>query len=269
MWTVFKRNLKDFRVPLLVYSIAAILFEWMYVAIYPSIARESERMTELLKNYPEGFMKAFGLDANTLTFTNVESFLSMENFSMIWPIVAIAMAVSLASNAIAGEIEKGTIVLTLSQPISRVKIFWSRYLMGAASLVLFAILSVFSIVPLAKLHHVSYRIDHHVTMFVLAVMFALAIYSLTWLLSVIFSEKGKVSFILIAIIVLMYALKIVSALKDSLSDLRYASFLYYFDQNKALVDNSISWQAFAVFLSTILISVVSAMIIFSKRDISA
>lgn len=268
MWTIIKRSLKDYKTPLIIFSLSSIGFLWMYIAMFPSIAKESAKMTELVKNYPDAMFKAFGIDPNQLTFSSIESFISMEHFSLVWPIMAIAMAVSLAGGAIAGEIEKGTMAILLSQPISRLNLFFSKYLMGLISITIFTALSIFLTLPLAKIHNVAHTSESYPIMFALGILFALAIYSLAFLFSSIFSEKGKVVFVTLGIVILMYALKIVSSLKESLTDLKYSSFFYYYNQNAALVDHRISNESIIAFSSVIIICTILAAIIFSKRDVA-
>jgi ABC-2 type transport system permease protein len=269
MWPVLLRHIKDNRNSLLIYSIFAILMTWLYVAMFPSIAKQSAQFTEMLKNYPEGFMKAFGIDSAQLTFSSLESFLAMENYNFMWPIMAIALTVSLASNAIAGEIEKSTIILLLSQPISRIKLFFAKYFSALFNLSVFTIFSVLCSIPLAKLHHIEFISKNYLFMALLAFTFGLAVYSLAIFFSSLFSEKGKVVFFTVGIMVLMYAIKIISSLKDNLSDLKYLSFFYYFDQDSFLVKGHFEALNIAVFLTTALFFTIAACLIFQKRDIAA
>ena len=65
----------------------------------------------------------------------------------------------------------------------------------------------------------------------------------------------------------MYALNIISSLKDNLSDLKYFSFFYYFDINKALLNQTIDDMSVYIFIGTIIICVLSSAIIFNRKDV--
>ena len=142
MFTIFWRTIKDKKIFISIYCICAILMMFMYVAMYPSIEEKSEEFNQLMENYPEGMMKAFNIE--TISFDKLENFLSIENYSIIWPLMAMFMMVSLAGYSISKEIEKGTAEILLAKPISRLKIYFSRYLTGVIVLLVFTFVSVFS-----------------------------------------------------------------------------------------------------------------------------
>jgi len=268
MWAIFKQTIKDRKMSLLIYCLFAIFFLWMYVAMFPSIRDKSAEMTKLLEAYPKSFMDAFGLKMEELSFTKLESFLAMEQFSFVWPIMMIALMVSLGGSAIAGEIEKGTIETLLSQPISRLKIFFAKYLAGVFNLVVFTIVSIFAVIPMAAAYNIDIQRTNYLTIAVLSLAFGLAILSIASLMSAIFSEKGRAYFLVVGLIVLMYVAKIVANLKESLSDLKYFSFFYYYDSSAALIHNSLDKWAIWVFLAVAVVGLAAGAVWFWRRDIS-
>lgn len=266
MWTVFWRSLKDRRVLLLIYTLSSVILLWMYVAFFPAFKDQSAAMEKMLEAYPESLMKAFNFDIKS--FTTVEGFLSTEQFSMMWPLLLILMLVGFAGASIAGEIEKGTIELLISQPISRAKLFLSRYLAGVLMLLIFVVFSIFAAIPLAEAYNINFKADNFVTMAVLGFIFGLSIFSLGMFFSSIFSDKGKVFFATGGLLVVMYVLNIVSSIKESLVDLKYFSVFYYFNPSKALVYHQIDNWAYLVFISSAFILTILGLIIFTRRDIT-
>ena len=121
MFNIFWQTIKEKKWALLIYCLAIILFIWMYISLFPSIKNSIGSMEQYLKSFPKGFMEAFGF--NMKSFGTFEGYIGSEQFSFIWPIMLIALMVSMGSAFLAGEIEKGTIGILLSQPVSRVKIF--------------------------------------------------------------------------------------------------------------------------------------------------
>jgi ABC-2 type transport system permease protein len=259
--------LKDNKLSLIVYTIASLLFALMYVSMFPSMAKQSEQFMEAFKNYPKDMMEAFGIEISQLSFSNVQSFLAMENFSLMWPIMVFAMSISLASSAIAGDIEKGTMSIFLSQPISRVKLYYSKVLSGFLFISIFVVLSVFLIPIIIALQNIDFKFNGFVMMAIIGWFFSMAIYGVMMFLSSIFSEKGKVMFMGVGLIVLMYAINVVANLKDSLDKLKYLSFFHYFDQQNALVNAKIDWHSIVVFTLVAVVCIISGSVIFKKRDI--
>jgi len=266
MWAVFLRTIKDRRILLLVYILASIGLLWMYIALFPSFKDQSGSLEELIKNYPESFMKAFNFDIKS--FTTLEGYLSTEQFSFVWPLLIIFMTLGFSGYALASEVEKGTIEILLSQPLSRLKLFLGRYFAGLSMIIVFTFLSIYASVPLARAYNIDFNAHNFLTVSLLAFLFAWAIYSIGMFFSALFSGIGRVYFISGGILVLMYVLNIVSALRDNLSDLKYASFFYYFNPQKALVYNEIDHWAYLVFIGIAVVMTIAGAIWFSRRDIA-
>lgn len=266
MFTIFWRTIKDKKIFISVYCIFAVLMMFMYVAMYPSIEEKAEDFNKLMDNYPEGMLKAFNIE--TINFDKLENFLSIENYSIIWPLMAMFMMVSLAGYSISKEIEKGTAEILLAKPISRLKIYFSRYLTGAAVLFAFTLVSVFSVVPLAELYNIEYAFDHHVKIFILSFLFGWAVFSMSLMFSSIFSEKGRTYALSGGALLLMYVLNLIASLKEDLENLRYASFFYYYDFNKAMIENSIEDLSVYVFVGVAVVCTIVGAIWFNKRDIA-
>lgn len=266
MWTLIWRTIKDRKIVILVYIFSSIALLWMYVAFFPAIKDQSANLEQLLQSYPESMMKAFNFDIKSMN--TIEGFIATEQFSFVWPLLVIFMLLGYSGSALAGEIEKGTIEILLSQPISRLKLYFGRYLSGFLMLVFFTFFSIFAAIPIAGLYDISVKTSHFFNFSILAFLFALSIYSLGMFLSSIFSDRGKVFFISGLFLVLMYVLNIVASIKESLADLKYASFFYYFNPSQALIYNKIDDYSYLIFLSVIVVFTILGAVVFSKRDIA-
>jgi ABC-2 type transport system permease protein len=104
------------------------------LAVYPSVAKSSESMQAFVNEWPEAFREAFGLDA----YATGAGFLNAEMFSMMIPLVLIAVATSGAAAATAGEEDRGTADLLLSLPISRGRVVLAKVLATVAAVLLVA-----------------------------------------------------------------------------------------------------------------------------------
>lgn len=266
MWPSFWRTLKDRRILLLIYTFSSVALLWMYIALFPSFSKQSASMEELIKSYPESFLKAFNFDIKS--FTTLEGFLATEQFSFVWPMLLMFMTIGYSGYALAGEIEKGTIELLLSQPISRIKLFLGRYLAGILILLVFVVFSIFAAWPLSAVYNISFKAENFVLLVSLGLMFGLSVLSIGFFVSSFVSDKGKAFFIPGVILILMYVLNIVSSLKEELGDLKYFSFFYYFNPTKALVGGEIDSWSYLVFLGSGFVLTLAGLIIFARRDIA-
>jgi len=266
MWQIFLRTLKDRRTLLVIYCVSSITLLWMYIAFFPGFKEQSSSIEQLMKSYPESMMKAFNVDIKS--FTTLEGYLSTEQFSFIWPLLMMFMTLGYSGYALASEIEKGTIEILISQPISRLKLFFGRYFAGLLMIIVFTFFSIYAAIPLARVYNIDFNAHNFLTVSILSFLFAWAIYSIGMFFSAVFSGIGRVYFISGGILVLMYVLNIVSALRDNLSDLRYASFFYYFNPQKALVYNQIDNWSYFVFIGVAVVMTIAGAIWFSRRDIA-
>ena len=266
MLSMIWRTIRDRKLVIAIYIIVTLAFLLMYVAMFPSFASQQEQWDQMLKSMPPEMMKVFNLQ--DYSFAHLENFLSAELYSITWPLFLIILAISTAGAAIANEIEKGTIELLLSVPISRTKLFISRYLAGALTILVFVALTIYAAIPLAKIFNIEVQIRNYSSLALTAFLFGLAIFSIAMFLSAMFSERGKVYFISAGIIVLMYVANIVATLKEKYADLRYLSFFHYFDAVKILIHNELDKVGIWVFLGVIIIFALAGLIAFEKRDIA-
>ncbi|MCX6810466.1 MAG: ABC transporter permease subunit [Candidatus Berkelbacteria bacterium] len=258
--------MKERKWPMLIYSMSSILLLLLYVALYPSMASQSQQLAEVMKSMPEALMKALGSSAAQLTNFSLEALLASKQFSVVFQALAAIFAISIAANDLAGEIETGTIEFLLSQPISRTKLYFSRFFSGSLLLIIFCILSTVTVIPIAKLFHVDYSAVVYWRLLFVSVLYSLAIYSFSYVLSAIFSVKGRVTGIAGGIITLMYVVFIISSLKESLDKLKYLSFFHYFSADVLYtgVDKLGVW----IFIAIIIICTTAGALVFNQRDIS-
>jgi ABC-2 type transport system permease protein len=268
MYGVAKQLIKDKYKAMLIFLGTSLAFTEMYMLLFPTIKASSDQFTQLMKMYPESLFKAFGLDAATLTFARIEYFLSSEIFSLIWPILLIILAIQIANYSFAGEIEEATIELSLSQPIARVKLFFARYLAGLFLISVFVFTSIGLMVPMIILHGFEYSGHAFWLMAIVGFLFALAVYSIAVLFSVIFSSKGRASSVTAGILILMYVMNVISALKASLENLQYGSFFHYFVAGVVLAKDQMVDYTYPVFLGVSMVAVVAAAFWFVRRDLS-
>jgi len=266
MWTIFSRILSDRKISILVYCLTGVAFLWMFIAIYPIVEEQASVIMELFEGMPENFLKAFGADS--ASFTTFEGFLAAKQYSATWPIMVILLLVALAGTVIAGEIEKGSIEISLSNPVSRLKIFFGRYFAGLVSLIAFTFFSVFSLVPLASINDIDIGFGNVVKLSIITFLFGLTVLSLAMLISSIFSEKNRVYMAVGGVMVVMYMVNIVALIKQDIDYIKYASFFNYLETNGALILNEIGNISIIVFaICTIVFTTIGAYW-FNKRDIA-
>lgn len=263
-----RRMLKDRYKSLFFYCVGTIGLLEMYVALFPAIKDQSANFSKVIQNFPPELFKAMNMDPALVTFTTMESYLSTEYLSFLWPVIAIILAISLANYISVGEIEKHTSETLFSLPARRSRIFIERYITGIIILAVFCATSVYGVIPLAILHNADFLLENYFTAFVGTFIFTVSCYSLAVLTSVIFNERGRASTVASGVIILMYAIYVISTLQDSVKDLRYFSFFNYFSGGDLLAKNHYPENMFIVLGSFCLFVTVIALVRFCRRDMS-
>ncbi len=260
-------TIKEKKWPIIIYSASSLLLLLLYVALYPSLQSQTQQLGEILKAMPESLLKAFGSASSQLTNFTLESLLATKQFSLVFQSLAAILAITFAGNDISAEIEKGTIEFLLSQPISRLKLYFARFLSTAILLTIFAAVSTLSVIPMAAAFHIDYVAASYYKLFLVAWLYSLAVYAIAFCLSTIFSHKGWVYGISAGIIIVMYVAFLVSALKDNLDSLKYISFFHYFSAD-VLFSGTIDKLGVWIFVLTIVVGVAIGAVVFNKRDIA-
>lgn len=268
MFAIAFRMIRDKYKALIIYCVASLGFLEMYIALFPTVKEQAATFEQIMKTMPPELFKVMNMDASTFSFNTMESYLSTEYMSFLWPILAIILAISLASYIAIREIDKGTIEILCSLPVSRTKIFFSRYLTGAKLLAIFSLVSLVGAVPFAILHSADYVFMNYITAAIGAFLFVWAVYSLAVLVSVISSDKGKSTMITSGILLFMYVLNIIANLNENLVNIKYFSFFYYFNGPELLNKNSFVEYAIVFFCGFAIVASIAAAVRFSKRDLS-
>lgn len=262
------RMLRDKWKSFVIYSISAVVFLEMYVALFPSFHEQAAEVDRLFKSFPPELFKAMNMDPSMLSFSNFQAYLSTEYMSFLWPIMMIAYVISVANYICVNEIDKGTIETLASLPTSRIRIFFERYFAGLMLTIGFCVISVLGAIPLAQLHDVDYLFNNFLTTTVGAFFFAWAVYSLATLFSVLMSDKGKASMLSGGAVTIMYVLFIVSSLKESVENLKYVSFFNYFSGSELLAKNAYPEHMVLALGGFALVAFTAALFWFKHRDLS-
>lgn len=266
MRSVIWREIKDRKWSLLCYCIGSLILIWLYVATFESSQQSAAQLQELVKSYPKGLVDAFGLDS--LSLDTIEKYLNAKHFSLLWPLLAIIIALSRSAGQFAGEIQAGTMGLLLSSPLKRWQIFAAKYSAGLITIGIFTAASVFGVAPIAAVYGIPFHVGILVSAWLLTTLFMWSVYSIGLAVSTSVSEKGKVYAITCGALVASYTTYILSLISNQFSGLKYWSLFHYFDTQKALATGHISTQTFAVFGTIIVLGSIFAVWNFNKRDIN-
>ncbi len=138
MRNLFLKTLRDYRWSILGYGIGMTLYGLLVVSVYPYI-EGVPGLGDLLESYPPALRNIFGFE-DIHAFITLEGFLSVEMFSLA-PLIIAIFTITAGGGLLAGEEEKGTLDLLLSNPLPRWRLVLEKYAALVVALLLICLLT--------------------------------------------------------------------------------------------------------------------------------
>lgn len=115
--SVLLKSVRDVRRGLVWWSAGLVGLVALMVAVYPTV-RDNPDLNRLIEDYPEAF-KAFIAFGGEVDYVTAAGYLGSELYSFMIPLLFLVAAIGYGAATIAGEEDRGTLDLLLSEPISR------------------------------------------------------------------------------------------------------------------------------------------------------
>jgi ABC-2 type transport system permease protein len=215
------RGLRDQRRAVLAWGAGFGAFGAMMTAIWPSI---ESTMTDLVKSYPPGLKKAFGI----VQLDSVERYIDAELLSVIVPMALAFLVIRIVTQATVGAEDRGHLDTLLSLPLSR------RVVVSASVSVAGLVLAAILVVTWALTWLAGTIAGTGISAVTLGAGFgnvwplAMAFAGLAAVVAGLVHRPSTVTYVAGATLVGMYAIDLVGKLADAVAPLRVISaFRYY------------------------------------------
>lgn len=139
---IILKTLKDFRKSSFFWTLGLLTMTGLELYIYPSVVKSSTAMQSYIDAFPEAMKTIFRIE----DYSSGAGFLGVELYSLMIPLVFVAIGSARGSNAIAGEEESGTADILFTLPIKRSQIILSKM---AALIIEFLLLAVATVIAIA------------------------------------------------------------------------------------------------------------------------
>ncbi len=123
-------------------------------------------------------------------------------------------AVLFAANAIAGEAHRGTLEVWLARPVSRLRLYTERYVMGLLAMALPVLITSLTIPRLMESVGASMNYDDLWRCSLHQSLFLATIFSTTFALSAMGSQPLKISFVMLFFCIAQFAIYMVKTITD-------------------------------------------------------
>ncbi|TXH30462.1 MAG: hypothetical protein E6Q91_05145 [Actinobacteria bacterium] len=261
--TLTLRTLRDRWRSTFGWGLGLVLIGIMQLAVYPSVATSSEGMQAFVDQWPEALQEAFGLDA----YTTGAGFLNAEMFSMMIPLVLIAIATTAAAAATAGEEERGTADLLLSLPVSRGRVMAAKVLAGVIAVVLVAAATWLAIAVGAPLVDLEIGAGELAAGFVMTTLLGLFFGAVTLLVGAATGKRTVALGVGVGLALAAFLLNALAPMADWLEPWQDASPFQWALGNEPLL-NGIDWPMAALLLGLSIALVVITDFVYHRHDIA-
>jgi len=244
------------------WGLGLVLMAVLQLAVYPSVAKSSASMQEFVDQWPEAFRQAFNLDA----YTTGAGFLNAEMFSMMVPLVLIAVAVSGAAAATAGEEERGTADLLLSLPVSRGRVVVAKVLATVIAVLLVAAATLLAIAVGAPLVDLEVGLADLAAGVLMTALLALFFGAVALLVATVTGKRAVALGTAVGLALAAFLLNALAPMADWLEPWQKASPFYWALGDNPLI-NGVDAPMAGLLLVAAVAQVVLADVAYRRRDI--
>ena len=246
---------------IVVWSASMFLLALMFSGLYDSFKGE---ISDMIDNAPKLMEAMIGpLPKDTVT---PESWLGIELYGLLFPILLGVIAVSAGASAIGAEEESGTIELILASPISRGRVVLEKSL---GIMIQLAIVSGFLWVGIA-IGSILFPFDVSLSNVLAATamgwIFGTTVAYISMSAQALKGRKGLALGVGSGVVGLSYVMMVMSELLDGLNSLKYISLFNYYDGPSVLI-NGMNETSFAVMLVLSGLFLLVSLYGFYNRDV--
>ena len=261
--SIFAKVLHDQWRVLLAWTALSGLLAGFYLSLYPSIGAvdETRQMLESMPPALRAMFVAEGTDISTPA-----GYLNVELFTFVVPLLVLAITLTSAGGATAGEEERGTLELLLANPVPRWRIVLEKF---AGTLVLAAILCAgiwIALAATAWLASIDIALDRVAAALASAWLLATAMGAVALALGALTGSRMLAIGIGLAVVVAGVFVNALAPLADVLAAWRPLSPHFHYIGYDPLA-NGLDPAHASVLAGTTVVLVVVAMVAFERRDL--
>jgi ABC-2 type transport system permease protein len=257
------RSLSDRWRSLLTWGLGLVGIAVVQLAVYPSVAKSGAAMQQYVDQWPEAFKQAFGLE----DYASGSGFLNAEMFSMVVPLVLIAVALGAAAAATAGEEERGTLDLLMSMPVRRWNVVLAKTLAMVAGVTVVGTAAAVTIIVGAPLVDLEVAGSNVAAATFVCGLLGLLFGAVGLLLGALTGSRGVALGAGMGLALGLWLLNVLAPMADWLEPWQKLSPFYWAMSDKPL-DNGVDWPAAGLIIGLTVLLAVAAAAAFERRDIS-
>lgn len=258
----FKMNLRS----AIIWSIAVAVLLFVYISLFSSIAVDTELLNEMLAEFPEELLLAFGME-------NMDLASVLGYFSFLFLFVQICLAIQASYygfSLVSIEERELTADFLLAKPVGRTQILTSKLLAALSGLLITNIVVWVSSFVLVEIFKGDRTYDTQVLILLLLGLFVFQLFFLSvgLVISLLVKRVRNVTPYAMALAFGMYVL---SAFGDMLGESKFENItpFKHFDPGYIVQNTAYNLPLVSISLVVIVISLVGSYLLYARRNIPA
>ena len=260
-----RRSLLDQSWTVLWYSLGIAAYVLLIVAFWPTVRDNSALFQEYLAQFPEAFVKAFGI----ADFGRFEGFVGGEVLNFMWPLIVSVFMIMAASAVVGAEMDRGTFELWLSVPRSRVSLLSGKLVAILVGLAVIVLLTALAVAAGARLASEALQPGGIVAMALVLLSFGVCVGGYTALFSAFFASRATAAGLAAAVTIASYLLGILSGLSKDVDWLKYLSLTSAYHPQQALISGTVPIAEVVLLAAIGVLCADLALLVFHRRDLAA
>lgn len=263
---IYKRELRRNLKGLIIWSAVLGGLVLMMMSMYPTLAKDSMAMEEMVNLFPEPMQKAFGM--NILHFGTYTGFYGVE-VHLMNTLIGGVYAALLASGLLAREESGRTAEFLLSKPVSRFGVAGQKLLALLTNLIVLN--AVIAVVSFACIGFTDEAVELDILALFLIGTFLLhvTLASAAFLLSSVMRRNRNIVSVALGIAFLSYALHLIAGLSGRFDFLRHVSVFSYVDSAAIARDGGLDGFYVFVMILFSLLCIGAAIGYYRRKDIAS
>jgi ABC-2 type transport system permease protein len=260
--SVLLKTLRDQRRSLMWWVIGLVALIGVTVLFYPSLS-DAPEFDELAEQMPEALLRAFA--GGVADFTSPVGFLNSQLFVLMVPLLFLVFALSAGSGAIAGEEEKGTLDLLLSNPVKRRRVVMEKFTAMTVGISVLGLALWLGTAISAKAVGMDIGLGRVAEASLSATLLGLAFGAIALAVGCAFGKRALSIWVTAALGIAAYFLNAMGPIVDGLEE-KLSPFYYYLGADPLANGMDLSHAGVLIGLSAVALAV--ALITFERRDLS-
>lgn len=268
IWQMAYRLLKRGLVVLIALVAGIALFEFIQAVVVDSLGGP-EGLTSLLESLPPALQAFTRTQPEFMAMSGLAGYLSLGFTHPLYLILTAAGVVGFGCRTLAGEMELGTIQLSLSRPIARPRVFASRVLGVILIAIVLSVTGALGLLLglLFAQPQGEFVYSHLVPTAAISGALLWAIGGLTLLGSSAASTNGRALAWAIAVLIVSYFVDYFASIWRPLETIQFLSIYHYFDPASTLVLGQMPWRDIGILLAVGGAGALAGQVIFNRRDL--